>query len=388
LRSDVDTVIAPIIDALLQTRPKGTADIRQAIADKVAETSPYKVTLPGKLGNPKMELKDDPRADPRMVAKFALAGMDVDAVVPLPSVDATPAEKLTWLDEVETMYETVFAMPMFDPVKLPCEVENTTKTIKGVDGNDILLFISSPKGNKEKLPCILHTHGGGMTILSAAKNPYPNWRDQLAAKGLVVVGVEFRNAGGVLGPFPFPAGLNDCYSALEWCNQNKAELNSSGIIISGESGGGNLCLSTAMKAKKEGKMDMVQGVYSQCPYILGPKGYKEKSTASLVENNGHFLDVDFMAKLGEAYDGIKENPDPLAWPSFATVEDLQGLPPHCISVNELDPLRDEGLDHARKLVKAGESPSRTVYQAGSQCIRGLSISQCSMFQIHTVFDLL
>jgi acetyl esterase/lipase len=380
LRGDVDTVIAPILKELLRTRPKGTADIRQAIADKVAETSPYKVTLPGKLGNPKMQLRDDPRADPRMIAQFALAGMDVDGPVPVPSVDATPAEKLTWMDGIEAMYTGLFSMPMFDQVKLPCEVENTTKTIKGVDGNDILLFISNPKGNKEKLPCILHTHSGGMAINTAAEIPHAQWRDQIAARGLVVVAAEFRNAGGSLGPHPFPAGLNDCYSALEWCNQNKAELNISGIITSGESGGGNLCLTTAMKAKKEGKMDMVQGVYSQCPNILGPKGYKERSTASLVENNGYVMDVDFVKVLGEQVDGMKENP--LAWPSFATVEDLKGLPPHCISLNELDPLRDEGLDHARKLVRAGESPSRTVYQAGSQCTRQiylLSISQCSMF---------
>ena len=206
-----------------------------------------------------------------------------------------------------------------------------------------------------------------MTFLSATGNPYPQWRDQLAARGLVVVGVEFRNAGGALGPHPFPAGLNDCYSALEWCNQNKAELNISGIIISGESGGGNLCLTTAMKAKKEGKMDMVQGVYSQCPSTLGPKKYRERSTVSLVENSGYFIDVDMLPVMIEAYGENSENPDILAWPSFATVEDLKGLPPHCISVNELDPLRDEGLDHARKLVRAGESPSRTVYQAGSQC---------------------
>jgi CubicO group peptidase (beta-lactamase class C family) len=45
LRGEVDTVIAPIIDALLQTRPKGTADIRQAIADKVADTSATQSTL-------------------------------------------------------------------------------------------------------------------------------------------------------------------------------------------------------------------------------------------------------------------------------------------------------------------------------------------------------
>ena len=37
----------------------------------------------------------------------------------------------------------------------------------------------------------------------------------------------------------------------------------------------------------------------------------------------------------------------------ASASDLTGLPPHVISVNELDPLRDEGLAYYRKLLAAG-----------------------------------
>ena len=63
---------------------------------------------------------------------------------------------------------------------------------------------------------VLHIHGGGMVILSAAGPLYTRWREALAASGMVVVGVEFRNAAGALGSHPFPAGLNDCSSALAW----------------------------------------------------------------------------------------------------------------------------------------------------------------------------
>ena len=45
--------------------------------------------------------------------------------------------------------------------------------------------------------------------------------------------------------------------------------------------------------------------------------------------------------------------NPLAWPYHAVVDELKGLPPHIISVNELDPLRDEGLQFYRKLAAAG-----------------------------------
>ena len=54
------------------------------------------------------------------------------------------------------------------------------------------------------LPCVVHTHGGGMAILRAADPNFVLWRNELAATGLVVVGVEFRNAAGVLGPAPVP----------------------------------------------------------------------------------------------------------------------------------------------------------------------------------------
>jgi acetyl esterase/lipase len=45
--------------------------------------------------------------------------------------------------------------------------------------------------------------------------------------------------------------------------------------------------------------------------------------------------------------------DPLAWPGFATLDDVAGLPPVVISVNECDPLRDEGIGFYRLLMRAG-----------------------------------
>jgi acetyl esterase/lipase len=241
-------------------------------------------------------------------------------------------------------------------------VESYTKVIKGVDGNDITLYISKPKDAKGPVPCIFHTHGGGMVVLQASCPLYHNWRNGLASKGLVVVGVEFRNATSV--ETMFPAGLNDCFSGLEWTFQNKSELGISKIVTSGESGGGNLSIALVLKAKKEGKLDMIQGNYALCPYIAGPSHYWNATYTSMTENDKIFLGVKLMAVLSECYaggPGSANEQDPLAWPINATVADLTEFPPCCISANELDPLRDEGLEHFRKLTQAGVSVySRTL----------------------------
>ena len=49
--------------------------------------------------------------------------------------------------------------------------------------------------------------------------------------------------------------------------------------------------------------------------------------------------------------------NPLAWPGFAAAADVKGLPPVVISVNECDPLRDEGVNFYRLLIANGQ-PAR------------------------------
>ena len=50
-----------------------------------------------------------------------------------------------------------------------------------------------------------------------------------------------------------------------------------------------------------------------------------------------------------------EAKNPLAWPGFAMEADVAGLPQTVISVNECDPLRDEGISFYRLLLRAGVS---------------------------------
>jgi acetyl esterase len=313
-------------------------------------TAPH---LPGRLGDPDRTLATDLRSDPRMLAVMLPLGMS-ERTPPQPVTVDSPLEAIHEFNTVaEAGFEMMFSMTSGDlgPV---VGVERTIEVIRGIDGNDITLYLHRPEGTSGPLPGVLHLHGGGMSILEASGSGYQRWRDQLAATGMVVCGVEFRNASGKLGPYPFPAGLNDCTSALLWFADQRERLGVSKIVVSGESGGGNLTLATTLQAKRNGHLHAIDGVYAQCPYISGVYEAPPAELTSLFENDGYFLSCEQMGVMAMLYDPTRESAtNPLAWPYHASVDDLAGLPPHVISVNELDPLRDEGLAYYRKLAAAG-----------------------------------
>merc|ERR1711957_18864 len=117
------------------------------------------------------------------------------------------------------------------------------------------------------------------------------YRINLAIRGFAVVGVEFRNSSGLLGRHPFPAGLTDCMSALGWTNANRTKLGISKIVLSGESGGGNLCCAMALRAKRERRLAEFDGVFACCPFIAGPEVWTSKGFPSLQECDAYFVDM-------------------------------------------------------------------------------------------------
>jgi len=307
----------------------------------------------GRLADPDATLGTDPRADPRMVEVFRRFGLDGR----FPSSGLTPDSPADERHAFAAMSEQAIGA-IFDSIAedlgRPDGVTTTTTECTGVDGNTVTLFVSRPANADGALPAVVHLHGGGMAIASAADPAYAGLREHLAATGLVVIGVEFRNSSAKLGAHPYPAGLNDCASAARWVAAHGGELGVSHLIVSGESGGGNLTLTLAHKAKREGWIGEIAGFYAQCPFISNRWLDACEDLPSLEENDGYFISREQAALLGSLYDpGGAYGDDATCWAAAATDEELSGLPPHVISVNELDPLRDEGLQYYRRLVRAG-----------------------------------
>lgn len=302
------------------------------------------------------KLASDPRIDPRIKAMFGAMG---DLTTP-----GNVASREELLEEANTEEALKMAAglkllfdaadnEMFAP-SAGLRISSETATSQP-DGNTINLQIIRPD-NDDILPCVYYIHGGGMAFLSCFDGNYRAWGKIIAANGVAVVMVDFRNAitpSSVPEVLPFPAGLNDCVSGLKWVSANATTLgiDPNTITVAGESGGGNLTLATGLKLMRDGDIGLIKGLYALCPYIAGEWPLPQNPSSS--ENNGILLDLhNNRGAMGYGIQAFKEG-NPLAWPGFATAEDVTGLPPTVISVNECDPLRDEGVNFYRLLLANG-----------------------------------
>jgi acetyl esterase len=298
----------------------------------------------------------DPRIDPRIKAVF---GAMPDQ--PNPGDAANREELLAFEASEAGMAAAAMQKAMIDAVDNEAVAPSAGLVIRTErfqsqpDGNWVNIQYIRPDTD-ETLPCVYYIHGGGMLTMSAYDGMYRAWGKIIAAQGVAVAMVDFRNAlraSSAPEVLPYPAGLNDCVSGLKWVHANAAALNidPSRIVIAGESGGGNLTLATGLKLKRDGDIGLVKGLYALCPYIAGKWPLPENPSST--ENEGLLLQLHnnrgAMAYGIEAFNAK----DPLAWPSFATEDEVKGLPPTVISVNECDPLRDEGINFYRLLLRAG-----------------------------------
>jgi acetyl esterase/lipase len=278
------------------------------------------------------KLAEDPRIDPRIKAVMGA----------MPAASQGDAESREQILAEANSEAAQAARQGMDAFMALCDNEDvapstgldisTHEFTSAPDGNTIQVQLIRPQSD-EALPCAYYIHGGGMQIMSCFDGIYQSWGRIIAAQGIAVAMVDFRNcmvASSAPEVAPFPAGLNDCVSGVKWLKENAATLgiDPAKIIVAGESGGGNLTLATGLKLKQDGDGDAIRGLYALCPYIAGH--WPQERLPSSIENNGLLLDL-HNNRGGLAYG----------------IEALEK------SVNECDPLRDEGIEFYRLLLRAG-----------------------------------
>ncbi|EID12786.1 alpha/beta hydrolase [Mycolicibacterium phlei] len=183
-------------------------------------------------------------------------------------------------------------------------------------------------------PALLWIHGGCYVIGHPAQDD-GFCRRYARRLGATVAAVNYR-----LAPEnPYPASLEDCYTALKWLAALPG-VDRSRVAIGGGSAGGGLAAALALLARDRGEIPLAAQllVYP----MLDDRTVADKPGVRLW--NGSSNRFGWRAYLGNA------DPD-IAVPARRT--DLSGLPPAWIGVGTLDLLHDEDLAYAERLRAAG-----------------------------------
>ncbi|GGG18031.1 esterase [Rhodococcoides trifolii] len=223
--------------------------------------------------------------------------------------------------------------------------------VPGLNGDpEVTIRFITPQNASGPLPVLVWIHGGGFAI-GTAQSSDPYCVDVARELGFAVANVEYRLAPET----PFPGPLNDCFAALQYVHSHADELgiDPARIAVGGQSAGGGLAAGTVLKARDEGVPVAFQ-------LLEIPELDDRLTTPSMTA----FVDTPMWNRpnainswkfyLGDSYSGPDDqNVSSYGAPSRAT--DLSGLPPTYLCTMELDPLRDEGIDYAVRLLQAGVS---------------------------------
>jgi acetyl esterase/lipase len=211
---------------------------------------------------------------------------------------------------------------------------------------EVKVRIVKPVGAAGMLPAILYMHGGGW-ILGNAGTHDRLVRELAVGANAAVVFVEYDRSPEAR----YPVAIEQGYATARWMTENgRAEgLDASRLAVAGDSVGGNMTAALTIMAKRRGDVSFVhQSLYY-------PVTDAAQDTASYQEfAEGTHLTAKGMAWFWDAYTtDPAQRAEITASPLRASLEELAGLPPAFVVVDENDVLRDEGEAYARRLTQAG-----------------------------------
>jgi acetyl esterase len=227
--------------------------------------------------------------------------------------------------------------------KLPVEEEWITVP---ADVGDARVRIVKPVGGAETLPVIVYMHGGGWVLGNAGTHDRLVRELAVGARAALLF-VEYPNAPEAR----YPVAIEQGYATAQWVIREGASkgLDAGRMAVAGESVGGNMAAALAIMAKQRGDVTFVQAslYYPVTDAAMDTASYDEFAV-------GYYLSRKAMEWFWDAY---TTDPDQraeiTASPNQATTEQLKGLPPTLLLVDEADVLRDEGEAYAAKLRLAG-----------------------------------
>jgi acetyl esterase/lipase len=219
---------------------------------------------------------------------------------------------------------------------------------RAIDHGDVPVRIYWPQSEPGNLPIVVFYHGGGFA-LGDLETHDPVARAHAVGADAIVVSVDYR-----LAPeHPFPAGVDDCWAALQWTAEHAADLGGdpTRIAVAGDSAGGNLAAVVAQRARDEG------GPTLAFQLLWYPTITADTSLPSFTENaDAPILDRDVIDAFLSWYIPGLDISDPKALPPAlapCNAADLSGLAPAFIGSAEHDPLRDDAALYAKLLNDAG-----------------------------------
>jgi acetyl esterase len=155
---------------------------------------------------------------------------------------------------------------------------------------------------------------------------------------------------------PFPAAHEDAYAVLGWVADRAVALDvdPDRIAVAGSSAGAAVAAGVALRARDEG------GPRLAAQLLEIPVLDDRAATASAqYDDTLMWTRANVLDSWAFYLAGLDGEPPPYAAPARAV--DLAGLPPTYVGVCSADPLRDEGLEYARRLADRGVATELRMY---------------------------